>query len=77
MNTMSISEFKVKAMEVLDQVARTEEPILVSRRGKPIVKVVPVDSDSDELVPGRMTGTVLEEIDIVSPLGPDLWGTAR
>ena len=77
MKTMSISEFKAKALGVLDKVARTGEPIIVSKRGKPIVKVVPFELDSEVLVPGRMKGTVLEEIDIISPLGPDLWGAAR
>ena len=77
METLSVSEFKAKALGVLDRVARTGEGVVVTKRGKPIVKVIPFFSDSEALVPGSMQGSVLEEEDIVSPLGADLWDAAR
>ncbi len=74
---LSVSEFKAKALGILDRVARTGEAVVVTKRGKAIVKVIPFPEDVEPLVPGKLKGTVLEEGDIVSPLGADLWDAAR
>ena len=42
MTTMLISEFKAKCLAVLDRVHSEGDPVLVTRRGKPLVRVVPV-----------------------------------
>ena len=77
MLTLSISEFKAKALGVLEQIAQTGESVVVTKRGKAIVKVVPFSDDVAVNVPGTLTGTVLAEEDIVSPLGADIWDAAR
>ena len=38
MKKLSVSEFKAKALGVMDQVARTGETVVVTKRGKAIVK---------------------------------------
>jgi prevent-host-death family protein len=52
----------------LDQVAAMRRPLVITRRGRPLAKLVPIDDDP---VPS-LRGSVLREDDIVSPLG-DLW----
>jgi prevent-host-death family protein len=38
--TVGLFEAKTKLSEICDQVAKTGEPVIVSRRGRPLVKVV-------------------------------------
>ena len=83
MQTWSVTEFKAKALGILEQVAQTGEPVIVTKRGKAIVKVIPlaygaeVSEGTEVQEPGKLKGTVIEEVDIVSPLGADIWNAAR
>ena len=82
MQTWSMTEFKAQALGILEQVAQTGEPVIVTKQGQAIVKVIPlsygVDVSEGAAVqePGKLKGTVLEEVDIVSPLGADIWDAA-
>lgn len=51
-------EFKAKCLQLMDKVARTREPIVITKRGRPVAKLVPPD-DPQPYVPlfGYMTGT--------------------
>lgn len=81
MQTCSVTKFKDQALGILEQIAETGEPVIVTKGGKAIVKVIPygaqVSEDAAVPVPGKLKGTVLEEVDIVSPLGADIWDAAR
>lgn len=37
------SEFKEKCLALLDEVARTKVPIVVTKRGRPVARVAPAD----------------------------------
>ncbi|MSP63154.1 MAG: type II toxin-antitoxin system Phd/YefM family antitoxin [Myxococcales bacterium] len=65
-------EFKAKCLALLDDVAATGQPIVVSKRGKPVAKIVPVD---DQEVPD-LRGSVLAESDLISPVDVP-WDAAR
>ena len=39
MRTMAAGEFKAKCLAVMDEVAATGEPVLITKRGKPVVRV--------------------------------------
>ena len=41
MTTLLISDFKAKCLAVLDRVHASGETVLVTRRGQPLVRVVP------------------------------------
>ena len=41
MTTLLVSEFKMKCLAVLDRVHTDGETVLITRRGKPLAKVVP------------------------------------
>jgi prevent-host-death family protein len=41
--TIPASEFKAKCLALLDEVARTKETLVVTKRGKPVAHVVPVE----------------------------------
>ena len=52
---------------LLDEVALTGKQVIVTKRGKPVAKVVPVD-DQD---PPSLLGSVVWEKDLVSPIDED------
>jgi prevent-host-death family protein len=41
--TIAASEFKAKCLALLDHVAETKETLIVTKRGKPVAKVMPAD----------------------------------
>jgi prevent-host-death family protein len=41
MKEVAISEFKAKCLAILDEVQKTKQPILVTRRGQPVAEVSP------------------------------------
>jgi prevent-host-death family protein len=71
--TIAAGEFKAKCLHLLDEVAQRRAPLIITKRGKPMAKLVPID-DKPVDVYGRMRGTGKIIGDIVSPL--DDWGNA-
>ena len=65
--TIAAGEFKAKCLQLLDDVAETKETLIVTKRGVPVAKVIPIPAKSIDIV-GAMKGSVLWEGDIISPL---------
>jgi prevent-host-death family protein len=42
--TIPAGEFKQRCLALLDQVAETGQPIVVTKRGRPVARVVPMDT---------------------------------
>jgi len=51
METVAISEFKATCLALLERVKNTREPILITKKGKPIAQVLPPRSPRNR-VPG-------------------------
>jgi len=60
-------EFKAKCLNLMDEVQRKRFAIIVTKRGKPVAKVVPIDEKPPDLF-GCMKGTVTILGDIISPI---------
>jgi prevent-host-death family protein len=45
---MKASEFKAKCLQVLDEVQATGEPVLVTKRGKVVARLVQAEQPRDE-----------------------------
>lgn len=59
-------EFKAKCLQLMDQVARSREPIVITKRGKPVAKLVPPDKPEPRApLFGYMAGTADIRGDIV------------
>ena len=61
-------EFKAKCLHLLDQVQQSRREIVITKRGKPVARLVPVDEEKPKLF-GRMKGTGKILGDIVGPTG--------
>lgn len=75
MKTMSATDFKEHALKVLGEVADTREPVVVTKRGKPLAEIVPLAEK--HTAPGRLVDALVFEGDLVSPLGDGEWDACR
>lgn len=66
MTTLLVSEFKAKCLAILDRVDTEGETILVTRRGKPLAKIVPVKTrEKRRRVLGALAGESTVKGDLV------------
>ncbi len=59
-------EFKAKCLKLLDDVASTGQALTITKRGRPVARLVPMPGLPALF--GAMKGTVLLQQDIVAPL---------
>ena len=64
--------FKARCLALLDEVDATGETLVITKRGRPVAKVVPAHDQR----PRSLLGSVLREKDIVSPTG-ERWDAER
>jgi len=77
MKTLPAGEFKARCLAVMEEVRKNREPVLITRRGKPVAKLVPADKTREELI-GRLEGIVSITGDVESPIEPvDAWESLR
>jgi prevent-host-death family protein len=63
-------EFKARCLKLMDQVRATRRPIVITKRGKPVARLVPVEEEAPSIF-GRMRGTVTIHGDIIGPTGEE------
>jgi prevent-host-death family protein len=73
--TIPAGEFKAKCLKLMDEVERTGQELVITKRGKPVAKLVPakgIPERKPSLLFGCMKGTVEILGDIVEPvIDPD------
>ncbi len=77
MKAMGISKFKSEALKILDQVSKTREIIVITKRGKPLAQIVPYCTPDDAPSPGKLSDVFVFENVIVSPLGEEMWDACK
>lgn len=68
------TEFKAKCFGLLDEVACRRERLLVTKRGKPVVYVLPLVERTPLF--GALAGSVTEEANIVDPV-EETWADGK
>jgi len=68
--TIPAGEFKAKCLKLMDQVAKTGEPLIITKRGKAVAEIIPIRATPEPFV-GRMKGSITYEGDILSPIDVD------
>ncbi len=56
---VAISELKAHCLRLVDEVARRRREIVITKRGKPIARVVPLDDIPPDDALTRLRGTVI------------------
>jgi prevent-host-death family protein len=73
MKQIPAGEFKAQCLAIMDQVMQSGEPIVVTKHGKPVVKLVPAENRADDIF-DYMAGKAKIVGDIVGPVTPaDDW----
>ena len=67
MKSMTSSWFKTHCLRVLDEIHKLREPVLITKRGVPVVKIVPVDVGSSDVF-GCLAGRLEIVGDLETPI---------
>ena len=65
MRTVILSEFKAHCIALLREAQRTNEPLVVTRRGKPLARIEPLQEPSPKRRLGSQRGKLTSRGDIV------------
>jgi prevent-host-death family protein len=63
--------FKAKCLQIINDVKEKHIRVIITKHGKPIAKLVPVEDASSQILLGCMKDTITIKEDIVSPLEED------
>ena len=69
MKTIAAGEFKARCLKVMEDVRTKRTPVLITKRGKPLAKLVPPDDQPPDVF-GRLAGKIEIVGDIVPPITP-------
>ena len=77
MKMMPAVQFKARCLKVMDDVQSTREPVVITKKGRPVAKLVPAEEPSDDFL-GTLSGTMKIVGDITQPVeDPDAWEALR
>jgi prevent-host-death family protein len=68
MKTIAAGEFKARCLTLMEDVRSTREPLTITKRGKPVAKLVPIAEDTKDNFIGRLEGVFRIVGDIESPI---------
>jgi prevent-host-death family protein len=67
-------DFKARCLAIMDEVQAKRQAVVITKRGKPVAKLVPVEQEKDDIF-GFLKGKIKVTGDVVSPaLTPEEWG---
>jgi prevent-host-death family protein len=71
---VAAAEFKANCLRLIDEVAQQRQPIIITKRGKPVAKLMPLEEEERPVdLFGYMAGTAKICGDIVSPIEDVEW----
>ena len=62
---INAAQFKAKCLKLIDEVAATQQPLIITKRGKPVARVMPIEEGAVPSLFGYMKGSVTIMGDIV------------
>ncbi len=77
MKTIPAARFKAGCLKIMDEVKARREPVLITKKGKPVARLLPVEEPT-----GDVFGCLAEELeiagDITAPVAaPSAWKGSR
>ena len=64
---IAAGEFKAKCLHLLDEVQRSRKEILITKRGRPVARLLPADQQPPPIL-GRMKDSVQILGDLIAPI---------
>jgi len=73
--TIPAGQFKARCLAIMDEVQAKRQAVIITKRGKPVAKLVPVTDEKKDDIFGFLKGKIEITGDVVSPaLTPEEWG---
>ncbi len=72
LRSVSVSDFKVHCLQYLEQTSSLKIQCVVTKRGKPIAKLIPIEDSQQLFEFGNMHGSGSIKEDIMEPINTDL-----
>ena len=63
MRTIPAGKFKATCLRLMDEVRTTREPVLITKKGRPVAKLVPAESQPEDIF-----GCLKDEFKIVGDI---------
>ncbi len=70
MRTIAAGKFKATCLKVMDEVQAKRESVVITKNGKPVAKMVPMEAEEDPIF-GFYKGKIKITGDIVAPMYSD------
>lgn len=67
MRTIAAGKFKANCLALMDEVQKKRQPILITKRGKPVAQLVPAKQEAKEDFFGSWKGKLKTTGDIIRP----------
>ena len=68
---VAAADFKARCLELMDQVQRSHQSLVITKHGRPVARLIPYDSEPPDIV-GVLAGALTSYDNIVSPVD-DPW----
>jgi len=65
--TVAAGAFKANCLKLMDEVNTTHQPVIITKFGKPIAQLVPLNNEPVDCF-GCLSDSVVQEGDLVSPI---------
>ncbi|MGH6986390.1 MAG: type II toxin-antitoxin system Phd/YefM family antitoxin [Caulobacteraceae bacterium] len=76
--TVAATEFKAKCLRLIEEMQHDGEPVTITRRGRPVARLVRIEDPAPKSIIGALKGTVLRYDDPFSPAAdPEDWEALR
>lgn len=75
-NTVSKSQFKPHALEYFRKIEKTRRELIITDRGKPVLKIVPYTDNTDQILL-ELRESVLAYDDPAEPVGLEDWESLK
>lgn len=72
MQKMAAAQFKAQCLAVMDHVSQSGDPVVITKHGKPVVKLVPANEGEDEIF-GALAGIARITGDIENTVPASDW----
>lgn len=73
--TIPAGAFKARCLELMDSVARTGQPLIITKRGRPIAQLAPL-LEARATLRGFLQGSVRSTGDLLAPIDVE-WDASR
>lgn len=73
MQKMAAAQFKARCLAVMDHVSQSGRPVVITKHGKPVVRLVPANEGKDEIF-GALAGIARITGNIEKTVPASDWG---